>query len=130
MLWVNKDIDAEQIPTDSPDMTAAIVRLPERLILVVSTYVPGGDTQALQDTCNILRQIITDSRRKSGRAIDVLVLGDFNRHDQLWGGDNISLTRQGEADQIIDLMYCMNWVLPACFLEERRHGAVETLIPQ
>lgn len=130
MLWVNKDIDAEQIPTDSPDMTAAIVRLPERLILVVSTYVPGGDTQALQDTCNILRRIITDSRRKSGRAIDVLVLGDFNRHDQLWGGDDISLTRQGEADQIIDLMYCMNWVLPACFLEERRHGAVETLIPQ
>ncbi|RKK71830.1 hypothetical protein BFJ68_g18322, partial [Fusarium oxysporum] len=27
-----------------------------------------------------------------------------NRHDQLWGGDDISLTRQGEADQIINLM--------------------------
>lgn len=36
--------------------------------------------------------------------LDVLLLGDFNRHDQLWGGDEVSLARQGEADPIIDLM--------------------------
>jgi hypothetical protein len=34
----------------------------------------------------------------------MVAIGDFNRHDQLWGGDNISLIRQGEADLIIDLM--------------------------
>jgi hypothetical protein len=44
MLWVNKDINAEQILTNSLDMMAAIVYLPERLILVVLTYVLGGDT--------------------------------------------------------------------------------------
>ncbi|KAF4332053.1 reverse transcriptase, partial [Fusarium beomiforme] len=86
------------------DMTAAILRLPERLVLVVSVYVPGGDAQALQDTCNALRQVTLNTRRQAGRLVDVVVVGDFNRHDQLWGGDDICLTRQGEADQIINLM--------------------------
>ena len=36
--------------------------------------------------------------------MDILLVGDFNRHDQLWGGDNILASRQGEADPIIDLM--------------------------
>ena len=31
-------------------------------------------------------------------------MGDFNRHDQLWGGDEIQLEQQGEADPIVDLM--------------------------
>jgi hypothetical protein len=33
-----------------------------------------------------------------------VIVGDFNRHDQLWGGDDVSWERQGEADPIIDLM--------------------------
>ena len=36
--------------------------------------------------------------------MDVIIAGDFNRHDQLWGGEDVSLERQGEADRIIDLM--------------------------
>jgi hypothetical protein len=43
MLWVNKDVEAEQIPIEAADMTAAILRLPERLALVVPVYVLGGD---------------------------------------------------------------------------------------
>ncbi|KAL3708712.1 hypothetical protein TMatcc_006696 [Talaromyces marneffei ATCC 18224] len=31
-------------------------------------------------------------------------MGDFNRHDQLWGGDQISPVRQGEADALVDYM--------------------------
>jgi exonuclease III len=104
MFWVNKDVEAEQIPIETADMTAVILRLPKRLALIVSVYVPGGDAQALQDTCNALRQVISDVRGQAGRLVDVVVVGDFNRHDQLWGGDDISLTRQGEADQIINLM--------------------------
>ncbi|RKK73615.1 hypothetical protein BFJ68_g18213, partial [Fusarium oxysporum] len=104
MLWVNKDVEAEQIPIETADMTAAILRLPERLVLVVSVYVPGRDDEALQGTCNLLRQVISGTRRQAGELVDVVIVGDFNRHDQLWGGDEISLTRQGEADQIINLM--------------------------
>ncbi|KAJ3461050.1 hypothetical protein MRS44_011917 [Fusarium solani] len=104
MLWVNKDVETEQVPIESPDMAAVIVRLPDRLVLEVSVYVPGGDVQALRDTCINLRKTITDVRRGSGRAVDMVIAGDFNRHDQLWGGDEVSVERQGEADPIIDLM--------------------------
>lgn len=43
MLWVNKEVEAEQVRIESPDITAAVIRLPERLILVASVYVPPGD---------------------------------------------------------------------------------------
>ena len=36
--------------------------------------------------------------------MEVVIRGDFNQHDQLWGGDGVALVRQGEADQIIDMM--------------------------
>src|ERR1700712_3042453 len=35
MLWIRRDIEAEQVPVQSPDLTAAILRLPDRSILVV-----------------------------------------------------------------------------------------------
>ncbi|TQN73583.1 hypothetical protein CSHISOI_01885 [Colletotrichum shisoi] len=38
------------------------------------------------------------------RVVDVVTVGDFNLHDQLWGGDEVSMVRQGEADPIVDLM--------------------------
>ncbi|RKL22256.1 hypothetical protein BFJ72_g14711 [Fusarium proliferatum] len=104
MLWVNKDVEAEQVPIDSPDVTAAAVRLPDRLVFTASVYVPGGDGQSLQDICAKLRRAIQEVRRRSGEAVDVVVVGDFNRHDQVWGGDDVAVERQGEADPIIDLM--------------------------
>ncbi len=33
MLWIRRDIDAEQVPVQSPDLTAAGLRLPDRSIL-------------------------------------------------------------------------------------------------
>jgi len=36
MLWINKEAEAEQVQIESPDMTAAIIRLPECQVLVVS----------------------------------------------------------------------------------------------
>ena len=39
MPWVNKDTEAEQVPIESPDIIAAIVRLLGRLVLVASVYV-------------------------------------------------------------------------------------------
>ena len=84
MLWVNKDVEAEQVPIESPDMTAAVIRLPERLVLVASVYVPGGDTQALRNTCDNLRKAVIDIRRDANTVVEVVIVGDFNRHDQLW----------------------------------------------
>jgi len=104
MLWVNKDVEAEQVPIDSPDITAAIIRLPGRRVLVASVYVPGGDAQALRDACIHLSKATMDTRRNAGIVVEVVIAGDFNRHDQLWGGDEVSMERQGEADPIVDMM--------------------------
>src|SRR6202008_986542 len=52
MLWVRKEIEAEQIPVQSSDLTAAVLRLPGRSILAVSVYVEGQDEEALLDSTN------------------------------------------------------------------------------
>ncbi|RKK50681.1 hypothetical protein BFJ69_g18028, partial [Fusarium oxysporum] len=104
MLWVSREVEAEQVSIEYPDVTAAVIRLPDRLVFTASVYIPGGDAQALQDTCGKLGRAITEVRRRLGRTVDVVITGDFNRHDQMWGGDDISMARQGEADPIIDLM--------------------------
>ena len=104
MLWVNKEVEAEQVPVESPDITVATIRLPGRLIFMASVYVEGGSASALDDACNLLRDAITKVRRETGAVVESLIVGDFNRHDQLWGGDEVLLGRQGEADPIIDLM--------------------------
>jgi hypothetical protein len=62
MLWVKKEVEAEQVPIDSPDVTAAVVRLPDRLVFTASVYVPGGDTQALQAGWGIYLHLSTDTQ--------------------------------------------------------------------
>ncbi|KAJ0134411.1 hypothetical protein HZ326_22527 [Fusarium oxysporum f. sp. albedinis] len=80
-LWVNKEMEAEQVSVESLDVTAAVIRLLERLVFMASVYVPGGDAQALQDTCRKLGRAITDVRRRPGRAVDGVITSDFNKHD-------------------------------------------------
>jgi hypothetical protein len=80
---VNKGVEAEQVPIDSPDVTAAVVRLPDRLVFTASVYMPGGDGQALQDIYAKLRIAIKEVRRRSGKAVDIMVLSDFNRYNQM-----------------------------------------------
>ncbi|KAJ6114152.1 hypothetical protein N7512_007597 [Penicillium capsulatum] len=104
MLWVNRDVEAEQVRIESPDLTAAVIRLPERRIFIASVYVEGRDASALNDACHHLRKAITKVRRGMGTVVEIMIVGDFNRHDQLWGGDDVSTARQGEVDPIIDFM--------------------------
>ena len=114
MLWIREDIGAEQVAVHSSDITAAVLRLPDRSILVVSVYVEGPDADALSCATNNLHQVIQETRNKIGTRVDVILAGDFNRHDQLWGGDEVSQNRQGEADAIVDLMseYALHSLLP------------------
>lgn len=73
------------------------------MVLVASVYVPGGDAGALKDAYENIRRMVAKARRGTGTTVDVVIAGDFNCHNQLWGGD-VSSERQGEADPIIDLM--------------------------
>lgn len=114
MLWIRKNLEAEQVPMESSDLTAELLRLPGRQILVVSVDVEGGNAQALMETCDMLRKAAMEVRRGAGQGVDVVIVGDFNRHDQLWGGDDISWLRQGEGDDIVDLMndFALSSLLP------------------
>ncbi|KAJ3453213.1 hypothetical protein MRS44_018868 [Fusarium solani] len=104
MLWIRSDLETEQVPIPSADLTGAILRWPDREVLVVSVYVAGKDEDALHTTMRQLHTTITSFRNSTGKRTDVILAGDFNRHDQLWGGDEVTGRRQGEASPIIDLM--------------------------
>jgi exonuclease III len=83
MLWIRNDLEARQIAVDSADITAAILHLPDRSILVVSVYVPKGSLAILQRILQLLQQVIESAYLQTGSRLDILVAGDFNRHDQL-----------------------------------------------
>ncbi|EAQ85571.1 predicted protein [Chaetomium globosum CBS 148.51] len=104
MLWVRSDIEVEQIPVPSADLTAARIRLPDRAVLMVSVYVEGGSDEALEDAMREIDLMIKRFRNGTGTRTDIILAGDFNRHGQLWGGDDVSPRRQGEGDRIINLM--------------------------
>ncbi|KID81061.1 Endonuclease/exonuclease/phosphatase [Metarhizium guizhouense ARSEF 977] len=104
MLWVRQDLEPEQIAIVSPDLTAAILHLQDRDVLVVSVYVQCNDVEALSVAVRELDQLVSRFRCGTGKRTDVVIAGDFNRHDVLWGGEDTIARRQGEGQPIIDLM--------------------------
>jgi hypothetical protein len=87
MLWVRRDIECEQVNMPSTDLTVALLQLPDRSVLLASVYVEGGNVAALTGTMSLLNEAIHIAQRRGGPRLDVVVAGDFNRHNKLWGGD-------------------------------------------
>jgi hypothetical protein len=104
MLWVRRDLESEQVVVPSPDLTAAVLRLQDRRVLMVSVYVQCNDVSALLAAVREVGNLISRFRSGTGERTDVVVAGDFNRHDVLWGGDGTIMRRQGEGQPIVDLM--------------------------
>ena len=77
-------MEAEQVQIESPDLTAAVIFLPERLIFMASVYVEVGNASALDDACDRPRKAITKLRQDTGTVMEVMIVGDFSRQDQLW----------------------------------------------
>jgi hypothetical protein len=83
MLWIRSDLNAKQIPVPSVDLTAATLQLLDRAVIVVLVYVEGNNTEALAYTIEQLRSLIVRFCSGRGTRTDVILTGDFNRHDQL-----------------------------------------------
>ena len=81
MMWINKELNAEQVSTGSPDLTAAVIRLEYQLVLVVSVYIEGQDDASLRDTCITLRSLINDAKRYKGLLVEVVLIKDFNYYN-------------------------------------------------
>ena len=95
LVYVHVDIPAQQIPVMSPDVVAIQMSVGRRTIIAVSAQ------EALRDALGHIRRLTRP--RETGR--EIIITGDFNRHDSLWGGDHVGASpRQGEADDIVDLM--------------------------
>ena len=54
MMWDNKTLEVEQIQAQSLDITAVIIQLPDRLILV-TVYVEYNNQNGLHNTMGKLR---------------------------------------------------------------------------
>lgn len=114
MIWAHRDLQPRQVPIRSPDLTAISLQLQDRILLVISVYIPPRDRSehgrdSAEDVCSrtdLVRLAITDLERQHvHRKVEVVVAGDFNRHDQLWGGDGVGASpQQGEAAEILSLI--------------------------
>jgi hypothetical protein len=82
MLWIRKDLEVEHLAIQSPDLTAALIHLPDCKILIVSVYIPQG-TEALLEEIELIRALINTTCQRIGTRTDIVLAGDFNRHDQL-----------------------------------------------
>ena len=97
-------------------MTAIEFVLKGRRIMVVSIYVqPATESVARnrEQITTLLDRIKTIKRRRANH--ELLIAGDFNRYDQLWGGDRV---KKDEGDELIELMdelglqLALNWGTP------------------
>lgn len=74
MLWIRKDIDAEQIPMDSADLTGVFLRLPDRDVIMVSVYVEGRHAEALETAIKHIDDVIMQHRGSRGRRTDAILV--------------------------------------------------------
>ena len=91
------------MPVESSDITAVVIWLPQCTILLLSVYVQGIDLDALVSSISSINRVVTSVKQRVER-LEVVIAGDLNRHDILWGGDAVSDERQGEAEPIIEMM--------------------------
>ena len=57
----------------------------------------------MKSAIKMISQAVTKEKNRCHR-LEIIVTGDFNRHDVLWGGNAVTDERQGEAKPIIDIM--------------------------
>ncbi|KAJ5100145.1 hypothetical protein N7532_007146 [Penicillium argentinense] len=109
MIWANKKtFPHRQIDVASADIVAVLLFTPSPT-LTVSVYIPPGKgsegTRTLTQGLDAIREAYHRVQSEYGDNIDILIVGDFNRHDQLWGGNQVATrNRQGEAEPIVLLM--------------------------
>jgi len=75
---------------------------------VVAAYAPPRrdgreeDANAMAEHLIAIQALFKEARRCYGSGIDIIVAGDFNRHDVMWGGNHIAYTnRQGKAKELV-----------------------------
>jgi ribonuclease HI len=109
-IWAHRNNEYIQLPTDDNDSTIIILQRANRNILVASIYIPSNTRNKEEDeyqlACRMQElQRIIDREKSVNPRLEILIAGDFNRHDSLWGGPSVALEqRQGEGAKVIDFL--------------------------
>lgn len=100
-VYASSNLRARSVPIASSDITAIQFTIDRRSFLGLMVYVPSVGPEALKTAMRLIREAV----REHGIGRELIIAGDFNQHDQLWGGDETGASpRQGEAQAILDLM--------------------------
>lgn len=108
MIYINKRFKYRVIPTESSDLTAVTIQHGEDTMLIISVYM--AHVTGLQKNNQILSKMLSQIRKAihKVRAVvpeaTLLIAGDFNRHDEVWGGKVPAHRRRGEGDLILQFM--------------------------
>ena len=102
MIYVNKRIPFRQIPIPHVDLTAVTIKRGETTYLVVSVYAyyHPNKSQRERELQNLLQEIARawQQVQQQSNSTQLIVAGDFNRHDITWGGARIANERIGEGE--------------------------------
>lgn len=112
LIYVNKRTQFRQVNVPSPDLVAGVLQTASQKTLVVSVYVPRNPSASNEENARELTErlhLITMAWREAkgrwGTDVQLFTAGDFNRHDQLWGGDMAAFSQyHGEGTPILEWM--------------------------
>lgn len=84
MIWVNKAQKLGQVRINHSDITAVISQVQERILFVVSAYIPCSsgnretDQKNLQNRLNLIHGIYRAEKRQYSD-LEIILTGDFNK---------------------------------------------------
>lgn len=99
-IWASRDVKATQLQVDSADITAVVAHIGGRRLIIVSVYIPdlpsstrtrGENMEELGSRLQAIDKLVQRERLRYPHT-EVVVAGDFNRHNPLWGGSHIDNT--------------------------------------
>ena len=112
IIQINKHYNLKlyQVLIQHPDLTTITASLGDYYFLIILVYIPcitnrqEYDKEELSSRLNLISATYNEEKR-SHRDVELIIAGDFNRWDSLWGGNEIqSDVHQGEALPIIDFI--------------------------
>ena len=77
LIYAKSEINAQAIHISSSDITGVWIQVQGRMIPVISVYVPSGGVHALSLATDLINNVV----RQHGQGHELVIAGDFNRHD-------------------------------------------------
>ena len=102
-IWASRDVMATQLQVDSADITAVVAHVGGRMLVIVSVYIPDlssstrtreENLEELSIRLHAIDELVQRERLRDPHT-EVVVAGDFNRHNPMWGGSHIESTKTG-----------------------------------